>query len=145
MWTLMSPFLLGCHFFLLFLIITGFYWEHAQYVENFAPACRLLQRAVGKESLQEVIDVHGTIPYLDMHYKSAHLCVDHEKTREICKQFPIRYLWILVEPNSVHDIFTIIIIWSVQHMGLIFDCCGTVISVDRFKRPFNRLKDLFCI
>lgn len=70
-------------FFFLFLKITGFYWEHGQDVENFAPACRLLQRAVGKESLQEVIDVHGTIPYLDMHYKSAHLCVDHEKTREI--------------------------------------------------------------
>ena len=72
--------------------------------ENFAPACRLLQRAVGKESLQEVIDVHGTIPYLDMHYKSAHLCVDHEKTREICKQFLIRYFGILFEPNIVHDI-----------------------------------------
>ena len=70
-------------FVFLFLKITGFYWEHGQDVENFAPACRLLQRAVGKESLQEVIDVHGTIPYLDMHYKSAHLCVDHEKTREI--------------------------------------------------------------
>ena len=54
--------------------------------KNFAPACRLLQRAVGKESLQEVIDVHGTIPYLDMHYKSAHLCVDHEKNKGIRKR-----------------------------------------------------------
>ena len=81
----------------IFFLVPDNYWvfiklpEHAQYVENFAPACRLLQRAVGKESLQEVIDVHGTIPYLDMHYKSAHLCVDHEKTREICKQFLLRY------------------------------------------------------
>ena len=93
MWTFMPTYLLRCYFF----SCSDNYWVLTNCLntpnmwENFAPACRLLQRAVGKESLQEVIDVHGTIPYLDMHYKSAHLCVDHEKTREICKQFLIRY------------------------------------------------------